>query len=158
MVHAFSLPQLQIFFLFFLDLFISLVLSFPSMNLQLLCFFSFQAATVVIIIFFLQLDFLSRFSSLSSIHWNCMLFLVFDNCFLSSLAILLATCLDKVFFLQDENCHLEGPLGQEGGELPMLKWTNYFDTPLGSRMVIFPCSRMKTIFLTSPLGSTVAGW
>ena len=29
----------------------------------------------------------------------------------------------------------------------MPKWTIYFDAPLGSRVVIFPCSRMKTIFL-----------
>ena len=37
----------------------------------------------------------------------------------------------------------------------MLKWTNYFDTPLGSRVVIFLCSRMKNIFLNAPLSSRV---
>ena len=45
----------------FLDLFISLVLSFPSMNLQLLCLFSFQVATIVIVFFFFSLIFFHGF-------------------------------------------------------------------------------------------------
>ena len=89
-------------------------------------FFSFQAATVVFffffflfsLIFFLGFLFLLWFIGTSCsflfpflIHWNLMIFLVFDSCFFGCLATHLATCLDKVFFLLDENYHLEGPLG-----------------------------------------------
>ena len=37
----------------------------------------------------------------------------------------------------------------------MLKWTIYFYAPLVCRVVIFPYSRMKSIFLNVPLGSRV---